>query len=693
MKKSRNSLSAARRRRITSPTSLLAAAAALSGIIPLDASTAEPAVRDSTLTLGSVTVTGRTSGPLPVRSVLSSVDILGEDLLRNQQVNNSWELFGRAPGVLLTPFKQGNVSGKFSFRAFNGEGELNAVKLLIDGIPSNANDGSMQFLDMISPLEIQRLEIVRGTNDARYGLHNIAGNANVVTRQGGNETLASVGIGSFNTREGQLAHGIEGDNWSQNYFIGYRESGNYRDHADSDKLTLSGKWFYTTDDSRFRAGLIARHYHNNADEPGYLTRADAHDHPRQSYALSSTDGGKRDMDALSAHLDVRLTDEVSWSAKAYGNELKDKRYIRFSASASQQERVTDETQYGALTSLSWRPKVTWAHEFSLEGGADLHREHNNSLRYLTAERAKQSQTRDQSFSFDTQGAYVQAVIAPIESLKVIPAYRIDDVEGSFTDRLTRRTSPINDFGLVKQPKVSVVYAPWQQGSVYGNWGRTFQVGAGSAAYKIPPRTADLKPSINEGWEAGVKLQPTDWIDGRLAVWEQKASDEVRRKLNDPAGDSENVGKTRRRGLDVQVNLRPEKRINAWFAYSAQRSKIIEPDPAAPTTRGKQIDHVPRHLLSGGVDVQALPELRLWASANGQSSYFLERTNSTGKFGSYLLLNLGVSYQLTRSISVDAQLKNVADRYTEYAWWDGAQSLHSPGDGRAFYLTLNWKLDR
>ena len=154
-----------------------------------------------------------------------------------------------------------------------------------------------------------------------------------------------------------------------------------------------------------------------------------------------------------------------------------------------------------------------------------------------------------------------------------------------------------------------------------------------------------------------------------------------------------MGKTRRRGLDVQVNLRPEKRINAWFAYSAQRSKIIEPDPAAPTTRGKQIDHVPRHLLSGGVDVQALPELRLWASANGQSSYFLERTNSTGKFGSYLLLNLGVSYQLTRSISVDAQLKNVADRYTEYAWWDGAQSLHSPGDGRAFYLTLNWKLDR
>ena len=166
------------------PAALATGLAALVAIAYSDPASAQTAAADSTLTLGTVTVSGRASGPLPVRSVLSSVDILGEELLRDQQVNNSWELFGRAPGVLITPFKQGNVSGKFSFRAFNGEGELNAVKLLIDGIPSNANDGSLQFLDMISPLEIQRLEVVRGTNDARYGLHNIAGNANVVTRPG-----------------------------------------------------------------------------------------------------------------------------------------------------------------------------------------------------------------------------------------------------------------------------------------------------------------------------------------------------------------------------------------------------------------------------------------------------------------------------------------------------------------------------
>ena len=169
-----------------------------------------------------------------------------------------------------------------------------------------------------------------------------------------------------------MAHGIEGDNWAQNYFIGYRESGNYRDHADSDKFTLGGKWFYTTDDNRWRAGLIARHYRNKADEPGYLTAADAHRDSRGSYPLSSTDGGDRDMNSLSAHLDARLTDTLSWTAKAYGNKLEDTRYVRFSASASQQERVTEEKQFGALTSLSWRPAVAALHDFALEAGLDAH---------------------------------------------------------------------------------------------------------------------------------------------------------------------------------------------------------------------------------------------------------------------------------------------------------------------------------
>lgn len=97
--------------------------------------------------------------------VLTSVDRMSADVAQSSEADYAWKLLGRLPGVMLTEFNQGSSSGKLSFRGFNGEGEVNAVKLLIDGIPSNSNDGNMPYMDMIFPLEIEVAEVVRGTTD------------------------------------------------------------------------------------------------------------------------------------------------------------------------------------------------------------------------------------------------------------------------------------------------------------------------------------------------------------------------------------------------------------------------------------------------------------------------------------------------------------------------------------------------
>ncbi|WP_310173466.1 TonB-dependent receptor [Pseudomonas extremaustralis] len=648
---------------------------------------------DSTLTLGTVTVQGATgsNGPLSTSSVLSSVDVLGADILEKMPVNYSWELFSRAPGVMLTEFNQGTTSGKISFRGFNGEGEVNAVKLLIDGIPSNSNDGNMPFMDMIFPLELDSIEVVRGTSDARYGLNNIAGNVNMLTRTGGDYTKARIRYGSYNTQETQLAKGIESSNWTQNYFFAYQKSDGYRDHAQADKFSMAGKWFYTPDDNRYRIGLIARHYETEAQEPGYLSEEDAHQHPTMTNSYNATDKGTRRMNQLSVHFDTELSDTLAWAAKTYVNTFDDRRWTQYWRTSAQQERDAYETQYGALTSLTWRPEVSWLYDFALEGGADMQQQQNKSERYRTKDRVRQAQTRDQQFDFDTYGAYVQAEIKPFESLKIIPAYRVDKIQGDFTNEMTGLDYDINDYGLIKQPKLSVVYSPWDVASVYANWGRTFQVGTGAAAYKIPPRDTDLAPSINEGWETGIKFTPADWIDGRVAYWQQKASGEVSRRLNDPSGESDNVGQTRRWGYDAQVNLHPNERTDLWMAYAWQYSKILQPSSTLPNSKGQEIDHIPHHLYNAGVSYKATPALQLTAWMNGQTNYYLERENTRGTYGGYVLMNLGASYRVTESVSVDLQLKNLTNRYYEYVWYDpdGAQaSLHSPGDGRALYTGVS-----
>ncbi|WP_414651535.1 TonB-dependent receptor [Herbaspirillum sp. UBA812] len=668
---------------------------ALSGLLALGAAPwalaqSASAAEDSSLTLGTVEVSARRSGPLQLNNVLTSVDLIGADRIQQQQAQYNWELFAQSPGVMLTQFRQGNESGKLSFRGFNGEGEVNAVKLLIDGIPSNDNAGGMPFLGTLFPLDIARIEVVRGTNDARYGLHNIAGNVNIVTRQGGNYDEARLTYGSFNTRQVQVVKGVENGNWSQNYFVGYEKSDGYRDHAQAENIAFSGKWFYTSDDGRYRTGLSIRHANAYAQEPGYLTAQDARSNPTSSYAYAQSDGGNRQMDQVSLHFDGDIDDQLSVGAKLYLNRVRDQRWLRYSSTTSQQERVIDETHYGLLTNATYRPRwkaLEGMSDLALEGGFSMERQEDQSPRYNTVNQVRVSQTRDHHFVFDTVGAYVQAVIKPVESLRIIPGYRVDHVGGRFNDPSRGVSYGIQDYGYIRQPKLSVVYAPIREASLYANWGRTFQVGAGAAAYKS--NNNDLRPSINDGWESGVKFTPVDWLDGRVAVWEQRASDEVKRRLNDPTGDSENVGRTQRKGVDLQINLRASKRTTLWLAYSRQRSEIITPDPTAPNTLGKEIDHVPRQVYSGGIDYQATADLKLSASVNGQGSYYLTTANTGGKYGGYTLFNASATYQVNDKLSLELQLKNLANRYYEYVWIND-QTRHAPGDGRAVYLSANVK---
>ncbi len=650
---------------------------------------------DSVFELGELTVSsGRAarSGKLSSRDILSSVDIMNADKIQNQNVLTSFDLFHRMPGVQITQFNQGTTTGKFSFRGFNGEGNINGVKLLIDGIPSNTNDGNMPFIDAIFPLDISSIEVVRGTNDPRYGLHAIAGNATINTTQGGNYLKARTSYGSFDTYDIQAGAGYEMNGFSQNYTIDYRSTNGYRDHSHSEKNSFSGKWFYTPEDKKYKVGLIARWSDADAEEPGYLTFAQSRANPTQSMPHNQTDGGKRQIGQLSGHFDVNLRDDLFWSTKSYVNTFDDNRFVKFSANVSQQNRINEEIQYGAMSTLTYHPTVAWLKDFSVETGVDVQYQDNKSYRYNTVNRVVTTQTRNQEFGFYDYGGYVQMMVKPFDWLKITPGFRVDQVGGSFINKANGRTAAINNYGSIWQPKIGVVLTPLEGYSVYGNWGKTYQVAVGAASYKISPTATDLAPSINQGWEIGIKAKPADWVEGRVAYWEQSATNEWQRILNSPNGDSDNIGATNRRGVDIQVKLSPISQVSIWGTYSLQEAIIKKPAPATPKFAGNEVDHTPNYVFSTGIDYQPTPELKASLWATGQGDYFTDTANTGSQFGEYALLNLDLSYKIHKNIELQFQAKNLADTYWEYAWNDGSQTLHAPGDGRAFYGAISANYD-
>lgn len=668
---------------------MLVLSALSSGVFAQSDSTGSPS---TVLSVGEVVVTAA-GGALSPRQVLTSVNVLPQERIENQPVYSNYELLNQVPGVLAGEYLGKGVGyGTVSMRGFNGEGVLNAVKLLIDGVPSNANDGNTYYIDMVPRLDIETVEVVKGTNDPRYGLHNIAGNVNLVTKQGGNYTQGRVTAGSFGTAGVQAAKGIENESVSQNYAFGYQRSNGFRDHSDANATNFSGKWFVKSGSGQSRIGLIVKHLQNEAQEPGYLTSAEFSANPWQMAPKSATDLDERRATQVAVQAESAVNGQLHVSGQVYMNELFDERYIKFPDSSRQERRLLDERHVGASVNATYRMGQTSLGDTVLVGGVDTERQDNFNYRNRPAtDTAANVVRRDHQYNFNTLGAFVQAAIKPTPKLTVTPAYRVDKIDGDAqvrvdtgTGAVAAGTYPVNDYGLIKQPKLSVAYKVKESVTAYGNVGRTFQVGTGKAAFKTS--SSNVLPSINNGWEFGLKLLPSSWFNSRIAVWEQTASSETRTLLANPANDTVNVGETKRHGVDLEFNGKPTSALGIWGGVSVQKAEIL--------STGKEVDHVPHVLYSLGMDYRINNDWKVGSSITGQSSYFIDTTNPE-KTGAYTLVNASVGYKLNKTTDVDFQVRNLTNQLYRYSYdnvYAGSPgNFYAPNAPRSFYAGINFKL--
>jgi iron complex outermembrane recepter protein len=633
-----------------------------------------------------VVVVGQKVGPLDSAEILTSVNILGSDEIERESAGEPLEMLRRVPAVYVETFNQGIISADVGIRGFNTQGDVAHTKLLIDGIPSNLHIGYTD-LKSVFPLEIERVEVVKGTTDPRYGLNNVAGNINVVTRKGGDERVARLLAGSFGTFEPQVLAGSESGRLRQTYFAAYRGADGYRDHSRMDRVAGSGKWFYEPSE-QLSVGLIVRAMYLEADAPGYLSAEDARARPTASPAHSAVDGGDQANLHASLHVDHDLSKSLSWSLKAYAQSFLRNRWVRFDAESDQQQRIEDEAQYGGSSVMTYRARDPRAYGLAVEWGLDYQAQDNVHQRFRTERRKREGDPlRDQDFTFHTFGSYVQASAKPLKQLKLTAGLRADRLAGRFADRLKDSELVINDYGTIWQPKASAVVTPAVGQSVYANYGRSFQVGTGIGAYAT--QAAPLAPSINDGWEVGYRSSVASWLSSRVAYWRQVASNEVRLKFDD-SGDSENIGETRRHGFDVELVLRPFDFLSLWGSFSRALSEQVEPGPAFAARRGKELNHVPRFSAKGGLDYRPLDTLLLSLWCYGQGGYHLTKENDQSKAPGYVVLNADATYDLNESIALGVKVNNLLDQsYDTTIWYKdfgvpGTQ--HNPGDARSVYVT-------
>jgi iron complex outermembrane receptor protein len=669
----------------TIPHKLLLLTCTISTLITPVASAQAASKNDSRMVIGTeeVVVIGKQVNLTEV-VIPGAVDTIARDQLEYEHVNFTADLFKKVPGVYFSHFNQGIISANIAMRGFDGEGSSPHSKLLIDGIPANLHVGYSE-MDALFPLEIAAIEVVKGTNDPRYGLYNTAGNVNIKSRHDLDHNQLEFLAGSFGSYEAQAYVANKSGDFSQHYFIGARKTDGYRDQSGLEKTTFSGKWFYDFSDA-IRLGVIARHFNYEADAPGYLSEADAHNKPRSSATFSSSDGGNKTTNHLSAHLDIALADNIDWSLKTYLQHFERQRWVRFTAIAKQQERYEDEKQAGVISTLSWSLAQDWL----LNWGVDYEAQDNLHQRFVTSNRERTGViSRNHQFDFNHYGTYIQLQQNLTETFTWIAGVRATEFSGSFINQANGQERDINDYGTLTQPTLSLQYNPSLMLGFFANMGRTYQIGNGIGAYALPGK--DVNASRNNGNEIGTKYSPTDNVDLRFSLWQQNASNELAAKA-DSSGDFENIGKTERKGWELVFNWRPLDDWYAWGSYTDQNATLVEPGLTNVAIKNNTLNHIPEYTAALGVEYQITSALKANLFNRYQGKSYVSNDNSLGQYGQYRITDLSFNYAWNGG-DLGLRITNLFNRYSEYVYYDTdiKDTIHSPGDSRGFTLSVSFDL--
>jgi iron complex outermembrane recepter protein len=635
-------------------------------------------------TLDSIVVIGRKAETVADPGLAGSLDVIARSELDYEHVDDTSELFNKLPGVYIARYNQGLVNSDIAIRGFAGDGETPHAKLLIDGIPSNLHNGFGE-MDQLFPIGIAGITTFKGTSDPRVGLFNIAGNVRIDTRSDLAREV-EIAVGSYGAREIQGYFGFEHGALRHSYFGGYRQSEGYRDRTDLTKYAVGGRWAYAFAENT-SLELIARAASYDGDAPGYLTRAESRRDPRASASYADQDGGDKHVRHASLHFDHRFGDDVALSAKAYYQTFERERWVRFSPAAALQNRYDDQRQRGLIATLSWDVDERWR----IDGGVDAQFEDVIEQRFGTfgqrRVRNPAAVLRDRDFNFDTTGAYLRAGMREDGRYGWNIAVRADRIDGDYTQFSAAgvpSARAIYRFGTIVQPKFNGFVNLGERAQLFANAGRSFQHPLSADAFTAGDRNA-REVSINDGWELGASWRPVDTLELRLSYWEQKAKDEF--VIVD--GVAQNVGRTKRDGIDVAFNWTLGERWYVWGNVTTVDGRIVRPADNRRAFVGNRLRGIPERTGSLGLNFEASDALTARVHVDHQGDYYVNEANLGGQYGAYTLAHASLDWRLGWG-TLGFQVNNLFDRYYEYVFdfsEDGTGTIHSPGDGRAYGLSL------
>jgi len=679
-----------------------------------------------TQTLGEVTVqsttgddgyapaasTSATKGSAPLRDVPQAVNVVPEQLLRDQGARSMEDALRNVPGVAMS----------------HGDGQRDQVVIrgftaIADQFVDGVRDDALYFRDLA---DIERLEVLKGPAAVLYGRGSSGGLINRVTKKpkfGETSGEASLGLGNFDYRRAtaDVNVGIS-DTAAFRINAAVEDSGSYRDQqfvkrhnfAPSLALKLAAQTdlllqYTNARDKRLTDFGIPALNGRPVNVPAstyYGSRNAAQDD-----TTTST------MQSLAATLNHRFNDD--WSVRnvtrVYDYTLD--RYNTLPGGTTDPVNLTvgrtrafilrDEKGVFNQTDVTWRNqlggfKQEWLmgvelgqqkkRSESVSGGADRVSIFNpiGAAPAIPAANYNADNAIPSHTTQDTAALYWQDQITLAPQWKALVGARYD-VFGQETT-FDRKLATLSRTDKKFSPRAGLVWQPSDVVSYYVSYSKSFQPSA--EAFALAANNTSAEPEITENKEIGVKL---DLLDGRMNVTGALFNlERTNIKNTDPAnpGRQINVGTQRTNGLELTANGRLPGRWDvsagyAWLDGRMTKSLATTTSTQLPTAAIAAQGKVPALTPRNSAFLWAMKDLghglRVGGGVNHVGARFTSLTNLV-TLPAYTTVDAALQYTLGQW-DVDVNIKNLANRKYYVSSHGSNDNLILPGSPRAVQVTL------
>jgi iron complex outermembrane recepter protein len=630
-----------------------AAAIALAACASPFSVAAQPAPADAAVRLAPVVVTATRTEVSPF-DVPASIDRIGSETIRDAhlQVNIS-ESLGGVPGLQARDRQNYAQDVQISVRGFGARSTfgIRGVRMYVDGIPATLPDGQGQITN-VDLGSTDRIEILRGPFSSLYG-NSAGGVIQVFTEEGSGAPTVGVSLvgGSFDTsRIAAKASGAIGS-------FGYVVSGSvfgtdgYREHSAAERRIGNVKLTWSPDDASKWTFIVNSVDLPKAQDPLGLTRAEFDADPSGVDPVATMFDTRKTVDQTQAGLvyERRLDAVNSLRALIYDGHRNTTQYqaipVGAQASPLHPGGVIDLGRDYRGGDLRWTAKTRLGDApFTLVAGLDYDTlaEHRRGYQNFIGPTlgVEGALRRDENNDVSNFDQYVQASwqFAPRWTLNA--GIRHSDVRFSSEDHYVVGTNPDDSGSLsfgATLPVVGLMYAATDDLHLYATGGRGFETPTlNELAYRPNGATGlnlGLGAATSNSYEVGVKARSA-WGDVNLALFETHTDNEIA-TLTNVGGRStyQNVGATRRRGLEAAWNRELREDLRAQVAYTwldaRYRSTFLTctatpcATPNVTVPAGNYIPGIARSTLygalvwappqgwRGGVDARALS--RVWVN--------------------------------------------------------------------------------